>query len=414
MDESKSLPITKRMVWKAYMSVKASNGGAGIDNKSLEDFAADLYNNLYKLWNRLTSGSYFPPAVKEVEIPKGDGKVRKLGIPTVTDRIAQMVLKKYLEPKLEPIFHCNSFGYRPQRRAHQALEQADMNCRKLDMVIDLDIQGFFDEIDHELLFKALQKHTQDDWVLLYAGRWLRASVQTKDGIVRQRTVGTPQGGVISPLLANLFLHYSFDKWMEIKFPDLPFERYADDIIIHCATPKQAEYVLDLVRKRLAACKLRLHPEKTKIVYCRTSSRNKRSHPIVSFDFLGHTFKPRESIGVHGRIFCSYSPAISNRAAKRINDEIRGMGIHKRSRRKLEEIASMLNPRISGWINYYGKFRKSELGKKLFYILNNRLFKWVRCTYKRYRSNIWGAIRWLRRVAKSQPFLFVHWQHGFLP
>lgn len=414
MEESKSLPITKRMVWKAYMRVKASNGGAGIDNESLEDFAADLYSNLYKLWNRLASGSYFPPAVKEVEIPKGEGKVRKLGIPTVSDRIAQMVLKQYLEPKLEPVFHCNSFGYRPQRSAHQALEQADVNCRKFDMVIDLDIKGFFDEIDHELLFKALRKHTQEKWVLMYAGRWLNASVQAKDGTIRHRTVGTPQGGVISPLLANLFLHYSFDKWMEINFPALKFERYADDIIIHCITPKQAEYILDLVRKRLADCKLRLNPEKTKIVYCRTSTRNKRSHPIVSFDFLGHTFMPRKSIGKNGQIFCSFSPAISRNAAKKINEVIKGMKIHRKTETKLEVIARRLNPKIRGWINYYGRFRKSELGKKLFYVLNNRLFKWVRCKYKQYRDNIWGAIRWLRRVANVQPFLFVHWQHGFMP
>jgi RNA-directed DNA polymerase len=413
MNESKSLPITKRMVWKAYMSVRASNGSAGVDNESLEDFAADLYNNLYKLWNRLTSGSYFPSAVKEVEIPKGEGKVRKLGIPTVSDRIAQMVVKEYLEPKLEPVFHGSSFGYRPQRSAHQALEQANMNCRTYDMVIDLDIQGFFDEIDHELMLKALQKHIQEKWVLLYVERWLKAPVQGKDGAIRQRNVGTPQGGVISPLLANLFLHYCFDKWMEINFPKLKFERYADDIIIHCTSPEQASYVLSRIRKRLADCKLRLNPEKTKIVYCRDSNRYKRSHPIVSFTFLGHAFMPRKCHTKQGHLFYSFTPAISSKAIKKINDEVKEMQIHRMSETKLEVIASMLNPKIRGWINYYGKFRKSEL-QKIFYVLHNRIFKWVRWKYKQHRKNTWGAIKWLRRVANTRPHLFVHWQHGFLP
>jgi RNA-directed DNA polymerase len=413
MNESKSLPITKEMVWKSYQKVKANKGSAGIDKESIEMFDAKLSDNLYKLWNRLSSGSYFPPAVKEVEIPKGRGKVRKLGIPTVSDRIAQMVVKEYLEPNLDPIFHKSSFGYRPGKSAHQALEQAKMNCRTYDMVIDLDIKGFFDELDHELLLLALQKHTKEKWVLMYVQRWLTAKVQKHDGKQQARTVGTPQGGVISPLLSNLFLHYCFDKWMEINFPKLQFERYADDIIVHCRTPEQASHVLSRIEKRLADCKLRVHPEKTKLVYCRDSNRYRRTYPRVSFTFLGFTFKPRYCKSKEGNLFYSFTPAISREAVKKINTAIKKLEIHRMTETKIEVIANMLNPSIRGWINYYGKFRKSEL-QKIFYVLNNRLFKWVRRKYKQYKTNIMGAIWWLRRVAKANPNLFVHWQHGFKP
>lgn len=411
MNGTKSIPISKEMVWEAYWKVKANGGSAGVDDQSIKDFDKDMSGNLYKLWNRLSSGSYFPPAVKEVEIPKEGGKVRKLGIPTVSDRIAQMVVKIYVEPKIEPIFHASSFGYRPGKSAHQALEQAAANCRLYDMVIDLDIQSFFDEIDHELLRKALERHVSEKWVLMYVDRWLQAPVQQKDGVLRQRTVGTPQGGVISPLLANLMLHYSFDMWMVKHYPGFPFERYADDIIVHCRTPGQADYVLNQITERFNQCKLRVHPQKTKVVYCKDSNRYKRQHPNVQFRFLGYSFMPRECKSKHGKLFYSFTPAISKEAVKRINDEVKEMGLHSMVQTKLEVIASMLNPKIKGWINYYGRFRKSALGK-IFYVLNNRLIKWVRWKYKPYRYNLKGAINWLKRICRTNPNLFAHWKHGF--
>jgi RNA-directed DNA polymerase len=409
---SKSIPISKRMVWEAYQKVRANGGSAGTDEQSIEEFEANLSGNLYKLWNRLTSGSYFPPAVKEVEIPKEGGKVRKLGIPTVSDRIAQMVIKGLLEPRLEPIFHSSSFGYRPGKSAHHALEQAAANCRTYDMVVDLDIQAFFDEIDHELLMKALERHVTERWILMYVKRWLEAPVQQKDGTLKERTTGTPQGGVISPLLANLLLHYCFDQWMQKYFPSLPFERYADDIIIHCRTPEQSRYVLNQVTQRFTQCKLRVHPQKTKIVYCKDSNRNRRSHPEISFRFLGYTFMPRECKSKSGALFYSFTPAISKEAVKRINDEVKGMKLHSMAQTELEVIASMLNTKIQGWINYYSRFRKSAMWK-IFYVLNNRLYKWVQRKYKKH-SNIYGSINWLKRVSRMNPNLFVHWRHGFAP
>jgi RNA-directed DNA polymerase len=413
MSETKSLPITKQMVWNAYRKVKANQGSAGVDEVSLKEYAANLTNNLYKLWNRLASGSYFPPPVKEVAIPKQGGKMRKLGIPTVEDRIAQMVIKDYLEPRLEAVFHADSYGYRPGKSAHQALEKACTACREYDMVIDLDIQSFFDEIDHELLMKALHRHTPEKWVRMYVERWLKAPVRRADGTVMERQKGTPQGGVVSPLLANLFLHYCFDKWMEKEFADQPFERYADDIIVHCRTPKQAEYLLWRIKQRLQECKLQLHPQKTKVVYCRDSNRYKRSHPLVSFTFLGFTFQPRQCRSKIGKYFYSFTPAISRQALVRINDHIRGLAIHRMSESTLEDVASLLNAKLRGWINYYGRYRKSALWP-LFHNLNNRLHKWVRWKYKQYRKKGFGAIRWLKRKAQQAPNLFVHWQQGYAP
>jgi RNA-directed DNA polymerase len=413
MSQTKSLPITKRMVYEAYQKVKANQGSAGVDGISLKVFEEDLPNNLYKLWNRLASGSYFPPPVKQVAIPKGEGKVRKLGIPTVGDRIAQMVIKEVLEPRLEACFHVDSYGYRPGKNAHQALEQALLRCRFNDVVIDLDIQSFFDELDHELLMKALERHVKEKWIRMYVERWLKAPVQTQQGEVLQRQKGTPQGGVISPLLANLFLHYCFDKWMQKEFSYLSFERYADDILVHCRTPKQANYVLDRISKRMQECKLQLHPEKTKIVYCRDSIRTKPYQLPVQFTFLGYSFQPRICKTDTGSYRCRYRPAISPKAVKRINGEIRKLRLQWLSTHKLEDIALLLNSRIRGWINYYGKYRKSALWQ-IFSRLNGRLYKWVRKKYKSYRNRCYDSIVWIRKKARQCPTLFVHWQHGYLP
>ena len=413
MSGPKSIPISKQMVWEAYLKVKSNGGSAGVDGQSIKAFEANLSGNLYKLWNRLVSGSYFPPAVKEVEIPKEGGKVRKLGIPTVSDRIAQMVIKDLVEPRSEPLFDNSSFGYRPGKSAHQALEQAAIHCRTYDMVIDLDIQAFFDEIDHELLMKALTRHVSEKWILMYVTRWLEAPVQQADGTKKQRTVGTPQGGVISPLLANLLLHYCFDKWMRLRFPSLPFERYADDIIVHVRTPQQARDVLNQITERFTQCKLRVHPQKTKIVYCKDSNRKRNDHPEISFRFLGYTFMPRACKSRQGKVFCGFTPAISKEAIKKINDEVKGMKLHSMVQTPLEVISNRLNPKISGWIAYYSRFRRSALWN-IFGVLNDRLVKWARCKYKKYRTHLWGAIHWLKRVARTHPSLFAHWKHGYRP
>ncbi len=230
LDKAKPFSISKREVWEAFKRVKVNQGGAGVDGQTIAEFEGDLSNNLYKLWNRMSSGSYFPPPVRRVEIPKGDGGNRPLGIPTVSDRVAQMVVKRYLEPKLEEHFHEDSYGYRPLKSAIEAVGVARERCWRNDWVLDLDIKGFFDNIDHDLLMSAVQRHTDCKWVLLYLERWLKAPVQLADGRLVEREKGTPQGGVISPLLANLFLHYAFDEWMRRKCPSIRFERYADDMI----------------------------------------------------------------------------------------------------------------------------------------------------------------------------------------
>jgi len=410
MNESKSIPISKQMVWNAYQKVRANGGSAGVDRQSIEDFEQNLSDNLFKLWNRLASGSYFPPAVKEVEIPKANGKVRKLGIPTVSDRVAQMVIKDYLEPTIDPLFHPNSFGYRPGRSAHHALDQAKRNCWDLDWVVDLDIQSFFDEIDHDMLLKALQKHTTEKWVLMYVKRWLTVPVE-QNGEQIARVKGTPQGGVISPLLANLFLHYAFDKWMQSRYPEVRFERYADDIILHFRTQKEAGFILNRIKERLNACKLKAHPEKTKIIYCRDQKRNKSDHAVVSFNFLGYTFKARQVRNkTTQHIFYSFTPAISKEARVKINNAIKARNIRRRINESLETFAQEMNPQIRGWIAYYGKHRKSEMGK-VFFRLNKRISNWIRDKHK---IGIREAVEKHKALAKANPKLFAHWEHGYRP
>src|SRR6201988_235027 len=307
MSEAKPYCISKWEVWEAYKRVKANHGAAGVDGQSIEDFERDLKGNLYKIWNRMSSGSYFPPPVRTVKIPKANGGERKLGIPTVSDRIAQMVVKLKLEPLVDPLFHPDSYGYRPRKSAREAVGQARQRCWWHDWIIDLDIKGFFDNIPHDLLIRAVKKHAKEKWVVLYIERWLKAPVQEENGQLIPRAKGTPQGGVASPLLANLFLHYVFDRWMTANFPQIPFERYADDAIVHCRTEKQAEMIRKAVAKRLSDCGLELHPEKTRIIYCKDDTR-KGGHTDEKFDFLGYEFRPRESINRNGKVFTNFSPA----------------------------------------------------------------------------------------------------------
>lgn len=400
------------MIWQAYKKVKANKGSAGVDMISMEEFDAKRSQHLYKLWNRMASGSYFPPPVKEVEIPKKDGKVRKLGIPTIADRVAQMAVKDYLEPRFEAIFSPHSYGYRPHKNAHQALSAVRVNCWKYNWVIDLDIKGFFDNINHEKLLKAVRKHVPENWVCMYIQRWLNMPVQMKHGVLIVKSgKGTPQGGVISPLLANLFLHYAFDKWLEQNASTVKYVRYADDAIIHCGSKVQAETVLKQLHQRMKDCGLELHPNKTKLVYCRDYKR-RCTYKTVKFDFLGYTFQPRTAKSKRtGKLFIGYDCAVSISSRKRMADKLEELDVVNMTFKSIVGIAQKLNPIIRGWINYYGKFRGYELSK-VFYLLRCRLVRWARKRYKRYRYSLNRAYRWLGRVRKQFPHLFYHWQLGF--
>ncbi len=406
MDKAKPFNISKHLVWDAYRKVKANRGAAGVDGQTIAQFEEDLKSNLYKLWNRMSSGSYFPPPVRRVEIPKGNGGKRPLGIPTVADRIAQMVVKQYLEPKLEPYFHPDSYGYRPEKSAIEAIGVTRQRCWRYSWALDLDIKGFFDNIDHKLLMRAVRKHTDCRWVLLYIERWLKAPAQDENGAIVTRTKGTPQGGVISPLLANLFLHYAFDKWMERNQPAIPFERYADDIICHCVSEAQAEWLQGAVEKRLAVCGLELHPQKTKIVHCEKNRRPDNYHE-GNFDFLGFTFRPRQARSKRGRFFTGFLPAVSNKAAKKIRQTVRSWKLHRLTDKSLEDFAHIFNPVIRGWINYYGSYYKSAL-YPIFQHLENILSRWAVRKYKRLRNCQQRARYWLRTIAKRQPRLLAYW------
>jgi len=407
MSQPKPFAISKRSVWDAFKKVKANRGAAGVDGQSIEEFERDLSRNLYKLWNRLASGSYMPPAVRRVEIPKASGGTRPLGIPTVADRIAQMVVKDALEPILEPCFHADSYGYRPRRSAHDALAAARQRCWHADWVLDVDIKGFFDNIDHDLLMKAVRKHTDCKWVVLYIERWLTAPVQMPDGCNHARDRGTPQGGVISPLLANLFLHYAFDMWMARKFPVLKFERYADDVVIHCYSLKQATMLRERLKERLAVCKLEMSPSKTKIVYCKDGNRTE-NYPVFSFDFLGYTFRPRKAHSKEGEMFLSFLPAISSKAAKAIRQRVRDWKLYLRPQTSLQEIAAWVNPIMQGWMNYYGRYYRSAL-YPVFAHLDFHLMKWAKLKLKRLGRSFRRTHVWMGRVRHRRPSLFVHWR-----
>ena len=412
MGQAKPYEISKQVVWEAYKRVKVNQGAAGVDEESIQDFEENLKDNLYKLWNRMSSGSYFPPAVRRVEIPKASGGKRPLGIPTVTDRIAQMVGKIYLEPELEPYFHKDSYGYRPKKSAIEALGVARERCWGYDWVLDLDIRGFFDNLDHELLMRAVRKHTDCKWILLYIERWLKAPAQGEDGTLIDRSKGTPQGGVISPLLANLFLHYALDEWMRKKYPGISFERFADDAVFHCKTEAEAEALKKAIEERLTQCKLELHPEKTKIVYCKDDNR-RGNYPNEKFDFLGYTFRARRSKNRKGEPFVNFSPAVSNEAAKSMRQTMRDWHLYRWSAKELLDLSRMFNPVLRGWINYYGKYYKSAL-YPTFKHLNRTLTWWARRKYKRLRMHPRRAEYWLGEIARRNPCLFAHWQMGIRP
>lgn len=407
---TKSLPITKRMVYNSYLKVISKQGGAGIDRESIEVFNKHLSGNLYKIWNRMSSGSYFPPAVRTVFIPKKQGGKRPLGIPTVSDRIAQGVVKEYLEPSLEKIFHPSSYGYRPGKSAHGALQQCLENCRKYAWVIDVDIKGFFDNISHETLIHLLKQHTQEKWVQLYIERWLKAGVEQEDGTIVARAKGTPQGGVISPLLSNLYLHHAFDQWMVERILQDPFERYADDIVIHCRSLKEAEQLLEDLTGQMEQYGLELHPEKTKIVYCKNYQCTEK-YVNNSFTFLSYSFQPEtiKSKFGKGRIQV-FGARISSLAKTHIRTSMREILRTRWSTQTLEWFADVLNPKIRGWINYYTLFNKYKTFD-VFRYLNHLIIKWIKNTYK-IRGEGKAYLKY-RLIQKANPRLFYHWKLGII-
>lgn len=404
----KPFAVPKLLVWEAWRQVKANKGAPGVDGQALDEFEVDLRDNLYKIWNRMSSGSYFPPPVRAVEIPKPHGRgVRVLGVPTVADRVAQTVVAMYLEPLVEPRFHPDSYGYRPKKSAHDALAACRQRCWKYDWVIDLDVQKFFDTVPWDLVVRAVRSVTDCPWVLLYVKRWLAAPLKHPDGTLVERDKGTPQGSAVSPVLANLFLHYAFDLWMTREFPGCPFERYADDVVVHCKTRRQAEDLRAAIAARMQEAGLRIHPEKTRIVYCQ-DGRRRGDHEHTSFTFLGYTFRSRKAINSKtGKCFTRFLPAIGDEARKAKSDRLRKMQIHRRTDLTLDELARWLNPIIAGWINYYGRFYRSEM-VYLLQRVNTYLRRWAAKKYRRLRT-FKRFKRWWTGLQKRAPGLFTHWR-----
>lgn len=406
--KSTTVPITKEMVKAAYRKVRANQGSAGIDKESLKEFQADLSKNLYKVWNRLSSGSYFPKPVREVMIPKANGSKRTLGIPTVGDRIAQQVIKAYIEPRLEAEFHKNSYGYRPLKSAHHAVESVRENVRQYAWVIDMDIKSFFDEVNHELLMKALECHVEEKWVKVYIKRWLEVPSQTQDGtLIAKEGKGTPQGGVISPLLSNLYLHYTLDKWLEKHYPQIAFVRYADDVVVHCNNENEGKQILEAIRRRLQEVKLRLNEEKTKLVYCQDYRRREKKDYKKKFDFLGFTFKPHSGTSKYKGMFLMYDCVISQTAQTRIVEGWKKLNLHQRSTLTIQEIATIINPQMIGIMRYYGKYKMWSL-QTLVRHFHFRLAKWVLNKYRGFKGSYNRAYKWIKEIRVSYPTMFYHW------
>jgi RNA-directed DNA polymerase len=412
LKKAKSFEISQKVLMEAWKQVKANQGAAGVDKQSIAEFEKNTRNNLYTIWNRMSSGSYMPPPVRTVAIPKKLGGERMLGIPSVSDRVAQTVWKLYFEPMVEPNFHKDSYGYRPGKSALDAVEVTRTRCRTYQWVLEFDVKGLFDNIDHELLMKTVRWHTKNRWLLLYVERWLKAPFHKDDGALIERTKGTPQGGVVSPILANLFLHYVFDLWMKRNYPMLPFCRYADDGIVHCRSELEAWALKKRLEDRFRECKLELHPVKTRIVYCK-SSNHRQDYPVVNFDFLGFTFRPRFAKSREGKYFIAFSPAVSSAAGKAMRQQSRRWNLHRRTDLSLEDLSKRFSTVIRGWINYYGRFYRSALYPTLRH-LNDILVRWAMRKFKRLRHHLTKAVLWLGRIAKRQPQLFPHWQFGARP
>jgi RNA-directed DNA polymerase len=402
----KPFAISKLEVWEAYRKVKANQGAPGVDEVTLGQFESDLKNNLYKIWNRMSSGSYFPPPVKAVEIPKPHGGgTRLLGIPAVADRIAQTVVAARLEKVVEPVFHPDSYGYRRGKSALDAVARCRQRCWRSDWVIDLDVEKFFDSVCWDLIIKAVGYHQPPPWVVLYVRRWLAAPLALPDGTLQERDRGTPQGSAVSPVLANLFMHYAFDAWLAREFPLVEFERYADDAVVHCGTRRQAEHVLAAIADRMEQVGLRLHPAKTRIVYCKDASR-RGSHEHTSFTFLGFTFRARLARGPDGGKFPSFQPAASKEALNKMSAQVRSWRLHRRTWHTLGSLAREINPVVRGWMQYYGRFYRSVLYPLLARI-NAYLRRWLQRKYKRLQGRK-KAGQTLRGISQREPRLFAHW------
>jgi len=409
---TKPFAFSKALVWEAFQRVKANGGSAGVDDESIAKFEEHLGDNLYKLWNRMASGSYFPPPVKAVPIPKRSGGIRTLGVPTVADRVAQTVVKTVLEPVLESVFDRDSFGYRPGRSALDAVALVRRRSCKYDWVVEFDIKGLFDNIDHELLLRAVRKHCITPWILLYIERWLKAPMETEEGERVARARGTPQGGVVSPLLANLFLHYALDVRIRREMRSVRFCRYADDGVIHCKSEAQAQLVLRKLGKRLRECGLELQPEKTGIVYCHDINRQGK-YPTIQFKFLGYTFRPRKAVDKYGRVYVNFSPGVSREALTAMRQTVRGWHLQLMGDKDLSDLSNMFGPVLRGWSNYYGRFYPTAL-KPLWRHVNDYLVRWMQRKYKRLARGVTRAARALGRVAERKPRSFVHWEKGFIP
>ncbi|MGH9043434.1 MAG: group II intron reverse transcriptase/maturase [Acidimicrobiales bacterium] len=402
----KPFDISKQVVWEAYRRVAANKGAPGVDEETLGEFEADLKGNLYKIWNRMSSGSYFPPPVKAVEIPKPHGGVRVLGVPTVADRVAQTVVAMHLGERAEPRFHPDSYGYRPGKSALDAVGTCRARCWKSDWVIDLDVQKFFDTVPWDLVIKAVEAVTTTPWVLLYVKRWLAAPLRLPDGTLAERHEGTPQGSAVSPVLANLFMHFAFDNWMARRFPGCPFERYADDAVVHCASRRQAEQVLAAIAERMGEVGLKLHPDKTHVVYCQDGKR-RGDHEHTGFTFLGFAFRARKARSRDGQYFSSFLPAMSPEALKAKSAQLRAMRLHRRTDLSLDDLARWLNPIVAGWMNYYGRFYRSQMVPFL-QRLNSYLRRWAGRKYRRLRTHK-RFQRWWAGLIDRQPGLFAHWK-----
>jgi len=411
MKEGKSFNISQKQILAAYKLVKVNKGAGGVDGIEFEAYEKYLKNNLYKLWNRMSSGSYFPKSVKGVEIPKKNGKMRLLGIPTIEDRVAQMVVKMVLEPLVEPIFYEDSYGYRPNKSALDAVGKTRERCWKYPWLLEFDIVGLFDNINHEKMMSAVKMHTQEKWIILYVERFLKAPMKMPNGEIKKRLTGTPQGGVISPVLANLFLHYAFDKWISKNFNTISWERFADDAVVHCKNQIEANLILSQLKERMNECGLELHPEKTKIVYCQ-SDKNNGNHENQTFDFLGYTFRKRQVKSKYGEFFNGFTPAVSKSATKSLRNKIKKERLFGNVL-SLEGFAEAINPIIRGWANYFMKYSPSIAKKEIDYV-NIAILLWIKKKYKKVGKSWRRAWKMLVSLAKFNPDLFYHWSLGIRP